>query len=190
MSDTREDREATLGTRLIHDGRVVHLSIDRVRFPDGSEGELELIRHPGASAILPVEGSEEDPDPTVLLLRQYRYAAGGFIYEVPAGLPRAGESWEECARRELEEEAGVVAGRLVYLTRIHTTPGFTNEVIHLFAAFDLSPGRTSMDDDEFLTVESVRLSEALEMARTGRITDGKSLVTLLYAARFLLAGPG
>ena len=183
----REDAGATLGSRLIHDGRVVHLSVDRVRFPDGSEGDLELIRHPGAAAVLPVVGSVDEGDPEVLLVRQYRYAGGGYIYEVPAGLPQAGESWQDCAARELEEEAGVVAGRLEYLTRIHTTPGFTNEVIHLFAGFDLSPGTVARDDDEFLAVEKLPLSEVLEMVSDGRITDGKSLVTILFAARFLLA---
>lgn len=187
MTANREDDGARLDTRLIHHGRVVHLSIDRVRFPDGSEGELELIRHPGASAVLPVVGAPEDEDPEVLLLRQYRYAAGGYIYEVPAGLPNPGESWEECALRELEEEAGVVAGRLVALTDIHTTPGFTNEIIHLYAAFDLTPGKTRLDDDEFLGVESLPMSKVLDLAKSGQMTDAKSLVTVLYAARFLLA---
>lgn len=183
----REDSSATLDSRLIHDGRVVHLSVDRVRFPDGSEGDLELIRHPGASAVLPVAGSLDEDDPEVLLVRQYRYAGGGYIYEVPAGLPRAGETWEACAARELEEEAGVVAGRLEYLTRIHTTPGFTNEVIHLFAGLDLSPGKVDRDDDEYLAVERLPLSAVLDMVSDGRITDGKSLVTILYAARFFFA---
>ncbi|NNF26100.1 MAG: NUDIX hydrolase [Gemmatimonadetes bacterium] len=182
----REDTSATVASRLIHDGRVVHLSVDRVRFPDGSEGDLELIRHPGASAVLPVVGSPDDDDPKVLLVRQYRYAGGGYIYEVPAGLPQTGETWEQCASRELEEEAGVVAGRLEYLTRIHTTPGFTNEVIHLFAGFELSSGTVDRDEDEFLAVEEHRLSTVLEMVADGRITDGKSVVTILFAARFLL----
>ncbi len=181
-----EDKEATLASRVVHDGRVVHLSIDRVRFPDGSEGELELIRHPGASAVLPVRSAPGTSDPEVLLVRQYRYAAGGYIYEVPAGLPRDGETWAECASRELEEEAGVVAGRLDYLTRLHTTPGFTNEVIHLYVAFDLKPGRIARDEDEFLAVETFRLSEVLDMAASGQITDGKTLVTILFAARFFL----
>lgn len=185
-----EDHRAMMSTSLIHDGRVVHLSVDTVRFPDGSVGELELVRHRGAAAVLPVLGSERDADPDVLLLRQYRYAAGGEIYEVPAGIIEPGESWERCAMRELEEEAGVRAGRLVPLTTIHTTPGFTNEVIHLYAAFDLVPGRARTDEDEFLEAVRLPLSRALAMARSGEITDGKTLVTILYAARFLLRGEG
>ena len=185
-----EDQGALLSSELVHDGRVVHLSVDTVRFPDGSVGKLELVRHRGAAAVLPVLGAAGDPDPEVLLLRQYRYAAGGVIHEVPAGIIEPGESWEECARRELEEEAGVRAGRLVRLTTIHTTPGFTNEEIHLYAAFDLVPGVTGTDSDEFLEVIRMPLSEALGLARRGGISDAKSLVALLYAARFLLAGRG
>ena len=181
-----EDEKARIGSRLIHDGRVVHLSMDTVRFPDGSEGELELIRHPGASAVLPVKGSLEDSDPEVLLIRQYRYAAGGYIYEVPAGLPEEGETWEQCAHRELEEEAGVRAGRLVPMTSILTTPGFTNEVIHLFAAFDLEEGRVRHDDDEFLDVVAMPMSAVMELIRDGKIRDGKSLCTLFYAQSFLI----
>lgn len=185
-----EDRRALVDTSLIHDGRVVHLSVDTVRFPDGSVGELELVRHRGAAAVLPVLGSEHDEDPDILLVRQYRYAAGGDIYEVPAGIIESGETWEECAERELEEEAGVRAGRLVALTTIHTTPGFTNEEIHLYAAFDLVPGRARADDDEFLEVVRLPLSRVLEMVRAGEITDGKTLVTILYGARFLLRDGG
>lgn len=181
-----EDRRALMSTSLVHDGRVVHLSIDTVRFPDGSVGDLELVRHRGAAAVLPVLGGGSDADPDILLLRQYRYAAGGEIWEVPAGIIEPGESREECARRELEEEAGVTAGELVALTTIHTTPGFTNEEIHLYAAFDLAPGTARTDEDEFLQVVRLPLSEALRMVRAGEISDGKSLVAILYAARFLM----
>ena len=181
-----EDRRALMSTSLVHDGRVVHLSIDTVRFPDGSVGDLELVRHRGAAAVLPVLGGASDADPDILLLRQYRYAAGGEIWEVPAGIIEPGESREECARRELEEEAGVTAGELVALTTIHTTPGFTNEEIHLYAAFDLAPGTARTDEDEFLQVVRLPLSEALRMVRAGEISDGKSLVAILYAARFLM----
>ena len=180
-----EDRRALLSSSLVHDGRIVHLSVDTVRFPDGSVGELELVRHRGAAAVLPVLSAADDPDPEVLLLRQYRYAAGGVIYEVPAGIVEPGESWRNCARRELEEEAGVRAGRIVRLTTIHTTPGFTNEQIHLFAAFDLARGASRTDPDEFLEVVPVGLSAVLDLIRRGEMTDAKSIVSVLYAARFL-----
>ena len=120
-----EDRDALLDTTVIHDGRVVHLSIDRVRFPDGSEGELELVRHRGAAAVLPVVESGPGVDPEVLLLRQYRYAAGGVIYEVPAGIIEPGRLGD-CAG-ELEGERG--AGRRLVKRRRIIQSGFTNEQI-------------------------------------------------------------
>ena len=179
------DGTGRLAGRLVHDGRVVHLSVDRVRFPDGSEGNLELIRHPGAAAVVPFVDPPESPDPAILLLRQYRYASGGYLYEVPAGLPHgANEAWAECARRELVEETGFTAARIDYLTRIFTTPGFTNEVIHLFVATGLSPGDAVRDPDEFITVQVVPFSSALDMVRTGRIVDCKTVAALLYTAAF------
>jgi 8-oxo-dGTP pyrophosphatase MutT (NUDIX family) len=130
-----------LDSRPVFDGRIVRLAVDRVRFPDGTVGELEMIRHSGAAAVLPVLGDPSAADPEIVMIRQYRYAAGGFIYEVPAGRPdQPGEDWEVCARRELEEETGYRAGTLRYLTAIHTTPGFTDEKIHLFLATELSQG--------------------------------------------------
>jgi ADP-ribose pyrophosphatase len=174
----------------VHKGRIVDLSIDTVRFPDGSTGELELIRHRGASAVLPLLGAPEDADPVVLLVRQYRYAAGGYVYEVPAGMPdRNGEPWEDCARRELEEETGQRAGSLQYLTRIFTTPGFTDEVIRLYLAWDLEAGNRQLDHDEFVEVVRVPFSQAVEWVRDGTIVDCKSIATILYAAQFVLGGP-
>lgn len=177
-----------IGRRPVHRGRIVDLSIDTVRFPDGSTGELELIRHSGAAAVLPVLSDPAGEDPVILLVRQYRYAAGGYMLEVPAGRPdREGEPWEACAQRELQEEAGVVAGHLTYLTMIYTTPGFTDERIHLFLATDLKSAPGKLDDDEFIEPVTMPLSAALEKIRDGEITDAKTIVTLLYAAGFLLA---
>ncbi len=174
-----------ISSRVVHAGRVVHLSVDRVRFPDGSEGELELIRHKGASAVVPLLGELTDPDPQVVLVHQYRYAAGSFVYEVPAGIPLDGEGWEACARRELEEETGYVAERMDPLTSLFTTPGFTNEVIHFFVALGLSRGRVERDRDEFIEVAHVPFSGALEMILRGEIRDGKSVGALLFVDRFL-----
>lgn len=181
------DDTGRIARRPIHRGRVVDLSVDTVRFPDGSIGELEFIAHRGASCVLPVVGSPDEADPDILLLRQYRYAAGGPIWEVPAGLPdRADEPWSEVARRELEEETGWRAGRLVALTRIYTTPGFTDEVIRLWIAYDLEEGQRALDDDEFAEVVRLPFSRALQMVRDGEIIDAKSVATLLYAAHFVI----
>lgn len=174
-----------ISSRPVHKGRIVDLAIDTVRFPDGSVGELEFIRHSGAAAVLPVLGDPDGPDPQILLIRQYRYAAGGPILEVPAGRPdRYGEPWEDVARRELEEETGLIAGSLHLLTTIFTTPGFTDEQIHLFMATDLETGTTSLDHDEFIETVTMPMSEALALIRDGEIADAKSICTLLYAAGF------
>src|SRR5438046_3904347 len=122
----------------VYSGRVITLDVDTVTFPDGSPGELEVIRHPGAAAVVPVLSDPAGPDPTILMLRQYRYATGGTLWEVPAGTLGADEAPAACARRELEEEAGVRAGRLESLTTIWPTPGFATETIHLFWAGDLT----------------------------------------------------
>src|SRR5262245_51091809 len=180
-----ENAPGKVASRLVHDGRVVHLSVDTVRFPDGSVGELELIRHSGAAAVLPVLSDPAGPDPQVLLIRQYRYASGGYMLEVPAGRPDfPGEDWEVCARRELEEETGLVAGQLKFMTSIYTTPGFTDEQIRLFLATDLTTGTSKLDHDEFVEPRVFTLSAALEKIRTGEINDGKTICTLLYAAGF------
>lgn len=184
---SNENAPGRIDSRTVHDGRIVHLSIDTVRFPDGSVGELEFVRHSGAAAVLPILGDPHGPDPQILLIRQYRYASGGFMLEVPAGRPdRPGEEWEACARRELEEETGLVAGSLTHMTAIFTTPGFTDERIHLFMATDLTQGKNALDDDEFVEPVSMTMSQALALVRDGEITDAKTICTLLFAAGFLM----
>jgi len=178
-----------ISSRPVHRGRIVNLAIDTVRFPDGSTGELELIRHSGAAAIVPLLSDPEGHDPLVLLIRQYRYAAGGFLLEVPAGRPdQEGEDWELCARRELEEETGLVAGSLTYLTTIFTTPGFTDEQIRIYLATDLTTGQNRLDPDEFLDPVTMPISEVLERIGNGEIQDAKTICALLYVAGYVLGG--
>ncbi len=174
-------------SRPVYSGRIVHLNLDTVRFPDGSTGELEMIRHSGAAAVLPLAGDVGDEDPEVVLIRQYRYAADGYVYEVPAGRPsEPGEDWELCARRELEEETGLRAREMRKLTAIYTTPGFTDERIHLFLATGLEEGAHSRDADEFMEVVRLPYSRVLEMVRDGEIVDAKSICTILFVAGFVL----
>jgi ADP-ribose pyrophosphatase len=170
--------------RRVYTGRIVHLDVDTVRFPDGSTGELEMFRHPGASAVLPFLSDPAGDDPQVLLVRQYRYAAGGYLYEVPAGRLDAGEDPADCARRELEEETGCRAERVERLTTFFTTPGFVDEQIHLFMAVGLTAGEQNRERDEFMEVEPMALSDALGRVERGEIRDGKTIVALLYAAGF------
>lgn len=173
-----------LSSRRIYTGRVLNLDVDTVRFPDGSTGELEMIRHPGASAILPFLSDPEGDNPQVLLIKQYRYAADEFLYEVPAGRLDAGESPEQCAARELREETGCTAERLEHLYTMYTTPGFTDEKIHVFMAVGISNGEHAREADEFLSIETMTLSRALELVRDGVIKDAKTALAILYAAGF------
>ncbi len=166
--------------RGVFKGRVVDLSVERVRLPNGNVCELELIRHPGASAVVPVDDAGR-----VLLVRQYRHATRGFVLEVPAGKLDPGESPETCALREVEEETGHRPRDLAALGWIWTTPGFTDERIWLFLATGLTPTRQDLQHDEVLTVERLPLADAVARAESGDIVDAKSVCALLRAARHL-----
>jgi ADP-ribose pyrophosphatase len=160
--------------RPVHSGRIVEVSVDRVRLPNGHEVDLDMVRHPGAAAVVPFVNSRE-----ILLVRQYRWATGGWIYEVPAGKLQGPEDTPAaCAARELEEEVGRRAGRLMALGSIWTAPGFTDERIHLFLAAELETVPQALEEDEVLVVEQVPFQAALEMASQGRIPDAKSQCAL------------
>ncbi len=167
----------------IYKGRIVHLVVEKVRLPNGHLATLEVIHHPGAAAVVPFLSSDR-----VVLVNQYRHAAGGFLLEVPAGKLDAGEPPEICALRETEEETGYRPGRIERMGAIFTTPGFTDEVIHLFAAHDLTPTRPHVEEDEVLSVVELSLAEAVEKVEQGEIRDAKSICALLLAARRLDKG--
>jgi ADP-ribose pyrophosphatase len=167
-------------THRVHSGRVISLDIDTVRFPNGNVGDLEMIRHPGASAVLPFLDDLELPDPRVLLIRQYRHATGGWLWEIPAGRREPGESPEATAHRELAEETGYRAEQLQRLTSIWTTPGFTDEVIHLFLASGLTPGAMAHEADEILELHLTPWSTALQMVKDGVIMDTKTATAILF----------
>lgn len=175
-----------LRAERVYTGRVLNLDLDTVRFPDGSTGILEMIRHPGASAVVPLLDAPDAPDPRVVLIRQFRHAADRVLWEIPAGRLDPGESPEACARRELKEEAGYLARAVIPLTKIYTTPGFTDEQIHLFLATGLQLGSHAREPDEFLEVHEVPSSRVREMIRQGEIADGKSLVALSFVERYIL----
>ncbi|MBL8958237.1 MAG: NUDIX hydrolase [Gemmatimonadetes bacterium] len=177
---------AQIDTRRAYSGRVINVDLDRVRFPDGSEGELEMVRHPGASAVVPFASDPMGPDPQVLLIRQYRYASEQFMYEIPAGRLDPGEDPATCAKRELREETGCHAEHVELLTTIYTTPGFIDERIHLFMATGLTHGDADRELDEFIEVETLTISRCLAMIQSGEISDGKTIIALMYAAGFRL----
>ncbi len=179
MSDTGK-----VGGERVYTGRIISVDLDDVRFPDGSVGKLEMIRHPGASAVVPLLGELGDADPVILLIRQYRYAAEKYLYEIPAGRLDPGESPADCAHRELQEETGYRAARVEPLFTMFTTPGFTDEKIHLFLATGLVAGEANREADEFMELVPTPLSRALAMIEQGEIQDAKTALALLYAADF------
>ena len=181
------ERAGQVASRREYTGRVINLDIDQVRFPNGTVGELEMIRHSGASAVLPFLGDPAGEDPTILLIRQYRYAADGFIYEIPAGRLEPGEPPEQCAVRELREETGCTAAKMEHLYTMYTTPGFTDEKIHLFVATGLERGETALEQDEFVEVVPTTMSAALKLIRDGTINDAKTALSILYVAGFYLS---
>lgn len=179
-----ETKPGQIESRRVYTGKVISLDLDTVRFPDGSVGELEMIRHPGASAVVPFLSDPRGEDPQVLMIRQYRYAADGYLYEIPAGRLNRGEDPRDCAARELKEETGCTAERFEHLLTMYTTPGFTDEKIHLFMATGLVAGETKHEADEFLELHPMLLSRALEMVAAGEIQDAKTALGLLFAAGF------
>jgi ADP-ribose pyrophosphatase len=183
-ADGASDAIGGIASRRAYQGRIISLDVDTVRFPNGSVGELEMIRHPGASAVVPFLTDPKSNDPEVLLIKQYRYAASGYLWEIPAGRLDAGETPVACAHRELREETGCSAARMDHLFTMFTTPGFTDERIHVFMASGLVRGNTAHEADEFMSVETMALSGAVELVRAGQIPDAKSALSILYAARF------
>jgi ADP-ribose pyrophosphatase len=169
--------------REIYAGRVVNLAIEDVVLPNGETTRLEIMHHPGASAAVPLF-----PDGRVAILRQYRHAAGGWLWEVPAGkLDVAGEDPLACARRELAEEAGLSARRWDKLGSILTTPGFCDEIIHLFLARELDETPLHHERDEVIEVHRMSLEDALARIPTEEIRDAKT-VAALQATALLLGG--
>ncbi len=173
-----EGREVRLEGERVYAGRVVTLEVDRVRLPDGSHTEREVVRHRGAAVILPVLD-----DGRVLLVRQFRYPVGESLLELPAGTLEPGEEPRHCAGRELVEETGWRAGSLRDLGGFYSTPGFTDERLHAVLATGLKrvedppPG----DADESIEVVAMDLEEVLALARDGAIRDGKTLAAILLA---------
>jgi ADP-ribose pyrophosphatase len=175
-----------LGATQVHSGRVFDLRVEEVELPGGRRTKLDLIRHPGAAVVLPLLDTGD-----VALVRQYRHAAGGeWLLEVPAGTLERGEEPAACAERECAEEAGYRPRTLVPLGFLWTTPGFTDEKIWVFLGRDLEPAPRALDEDENLSVEQLPLAEALRLALSGGIDDGKSIVALTRAAAYLGVSAG
>jgi ADP-ribose pyrophosphatase len=164
----------------VHQGRVFQLVTENITLPNGVSVDIDVLRHPGAAAIVPLL----DPK-TVLLLRQYRHALGGCIWEIPAGTLNPREAVETCARRELIEETGYSAQNFEKLGEITPLPGYADERVHLFLASGLTPAAQDLDADEWLSVHPTPLPQALAMIFNGEIQDAKTIIGLLLAERRL-----
>lgn len=163
-----------LGSRIAYKGGHIQVREDRVIEPAGYECSREIVVHPGAVCIVARPMPEQ-----VILIRQYRHATGGELLEIPAGTLHDGEDPRECAIRELEEEAGYRAAKMIERARFWTTPGFTTEFMYLYEATDLTKTQINPDDDEVIEVDIAGRSEALQMVDDGRIQDAKSILGLL-----------
>lgn len=163
--------------RFLFRGRIIDLALERVRLPNGELAELEIVHHPGGAAVVAL-----DERGRVCLLRQYRHAAGGWIWELPAGKIDQGEDPGTTAWRELEEEAGVAAARWESLGGVISSPGIFTEVVYLYLAQDLRPLAHHHERHEVIAIHWLPLEEALAWAESGEIRDGKTLVGLFRAA--------
>lgn len=163
-----------LEVKDIYRGRIVGLTVEKIRLPDGRETHREVVHHPGAVAIVPCLTPDE-----VVLIRQFRYAVGEVLWEIPAGTIEPGETPEDCAAREVEEETGYRAGKIEKLAQFYTAPGFCTETMHMFRATDLEKTQQDLEDDEEVEVRTVPLPEALRMIRAGTIVDAKTIVGLM-----------
>lgn len=181
MADNNRDQVAT---HRIFTGRIFSVDVDQVRYPDKSVGEVEVVRHPGGCAIIPFLSDPGSDDPQILLIRQYRYATGGEIYEIPAGRLVPGEDPRAAAIRELKEETGCTAENIEHLFTCFTAPGFTDEQIFTYMATGLTRGETELEPHEFVETVTVKLSRALQMIQQGDIRDAKTSLAILYAAGF------
>lgn len=168
--------EKTIDSQEIFKGRVVHLFLDNVQLPNGAKATREVVKHPGAVAVIAV-----NPEGKLLLVRQYRYPLDKIIYEIPAGKLEPGEDPEKAAVRELEEETGYSCAKMEQIISFYTTPGFSDELIHLYYTDSLISGQQHLDEDEFLEATAFDLKEAVQMVQSMQIADLKSM----YAVQFM-----
>ncbi|KAF6584454.1 NUDIX hydrolase [Paenibacillus sp. EKM211P] len=164
--------EKTVSTQPIFEGKVITVQVDTVELPDGSTGKREIVKHPGAVAILALHEGK------MLVVDQYRQAMGRCEVEIPAGKLERGEDPMEAAGRELREETGYTAKSLKLLHSFYTSPGFADEIIHLYVAEELERGEMEPDEDEFLELFEVTLEEAHTLIREGRISDAKTILAV------------
>ena len=172
--------EKKLNSKQIFDGVVVKLFVDEVELPNGKKAVREIVRHPGAVCVIPV-----DDDGNVIMIKQFRYPFSQVLLEVPAGKLEKGEDPLEAVKRELEEESGVVAERVEYIGTMYTTVAILDEKIHMYLATGLKYKNAHPDEDEFLETEKIPLSTLVDMVMDGKIPDSKTQIAILKAEKIL-----
>lgn len=170
--------EKTVREERKYTGNIINVDRVTVILPNGKEATRDVVRHPGAAVILPVTD-----DWKILMVEQYRKPCEMVSLELPAGKLDAGEPPEECARRELQEETGYIAGKLEKVLTIHSTPGFSDEVLHMFIATNLVPNKANPDEDEFISCKEYEIPELISMIEEGKITDAKTIIGVFLADR-------
>jgi len=176
MDDSEKLNEQKIKSKKVFNGRMLQVFCDEVRLPDESTSTREWIKHPGASAVVPVFDNGD-----IMLIKQFRYPLNQIFHEVPAGKIDAGENPRKTAERELKEETGLICESMHYLDPFHPSIGYTDEVIHLFCAWNIAETEKKVDQEEFLLTERLPFKNAVQMVYEGEITDGKSMVSLLLA---------
>lgn len=171
----RDLTEKTIHTEVIHKGRIIQLQLEDVLLPNGQSGKREVVKHPGAVAIIAFT-----EDNQLLMVRQYRKALEKEIIEIPAGKLEANEDPLACAQRELAEETGYQAERMELLTSFYTSPGFADEIIYLYVARELKPVSAKLDEDEFVELIRVDLDQAKELIEAQKIHDAKTMYAVQY----------
>lgn len=164
--------EKTVKKNYIYQGKILNLRCDDAELPDGNPCKREIVEHSGGACVLCVENG------AVLMVRQYRYAYGESLYEIPAGKLNEGEDPMEAARRELEEEGGIRATHLKLLFVNYPSPGYTNEKIYIYQALDGEKVAAHLDEGEYLDAEFIPLEKAKEMLEKGELRDGKTIIAL------------
>ena len=172
--------EKTLSSKKIYDGKIINVRLDTVLMPDGKTAARDIVEHPGGVGIVALTGEKE-----ILLVKQFRKPIEKAIYEIPAGKLNKNEDPVECGKRELEEETGFTAKELKYLGFMYPSPGFTDEITHIYFTDSICRGDAHPDEDEFLDIVKVKLDKAIEMIMTNEIGDAKSVFGILKAARIL-----
>ena len=174
-----ELEEKRLSSEEIFDGVAIHLFRDEILLPNGNKGVREVVRHPGAVCVLPLTEDGE-----IIFVNQFRYALNKVTLEVPAGKLEKGEDPTEAALRELSEETGIEAKKIVPMGALYTTPALMDEIIYMYIATDLSQGEQHLDEDEFVNAIKIPLDKAVEMVMNGEIRDAKTQTMILKADKY------